>query len=567
MPETVDCREQILSEDTRDFILNTRRESFLDTALEEMGGCRMRIGSTFSSISVGKNGIQNQNLGQFPYYSVPKCYTLLDNQAMAEAGILQIQNYPRLELQGEGVLVGIVDTGIAYGEPVFRDLAGGTRILRIWDQTIQEGTPPEGFFYGTEYTKEEINQALESENPYGEVPSRDENGHGTFLASVACGSPDVENRFTGAAPMAELAVVKLKEAKTWLRDYYLIRRDTPCYQENDVMAGIRYLDELARAQGKPLVLCLGLGTSMGSHTGASPLGRYLEELSETARRAVVTGTGNEAEKRHHFQSILPGEEEREEVEIRVDRDCPGFWMEVWSDIPNILEIGIVSPSGETGGAVSGQQGTLTYRFLFEQTTVSVTSRLAVEGTRAGMFALRFERPAEGIWKLTVRALKLGSGRYDIWLPVSEFLDGEVYFLRPDPFTTVTEPGNAWNPITVAWYNGADKSIAISSGRGYTREERIKPDFAAPGVEILGVNARGQTALRSGSSLAVGITAGAAALMLEWLALRLEQNVNTVQIKSLLMAGTQRRPDLAYPNREWGYGTLDLYQTFEELRRF
>ena len=120
---------------------------------------------------------------------------------------------------------------------------------------------------------------------------------------------------------------------------------------------------------------------------------------------------------------------------------------------------------------------------------------------------------------------------------------------------------------MAWYNGADKSIAISSGRGYTREERIKPDFAAPGVEILGVNARGQTALRSGSSLAVGITAGAAALMLEWLALRLEQNVNTVQIKSLLMAGTQRRPDLAYPNREWGYGTLDLYQTFEELRRF
>ena len=122
MPETADCREQILSEDTRDFILNTRRESFLDTALEEMGGCRMWIGSTFSSISVGKNGIQNQNLGQFPYYSVPKCYTLLDNQAMAEAGILQIQNYPRLELQGEGVLVGIVDTGIAYGEPVFRDL-------------------------------------------------------------------------------------------------------------------------------------------------------------------------------------------------------------------------------------------------------------------------------------------------------------------------------------------------------------------------------------------------------------------------------------------------------------
>lgn len=102
---------------------------------------------------------------------VPKCYTTLDMAAIQQAGIAAVQNIPGLELSGEGVLVGIIDTGINYLDPIFRNLDGSTRIQRIWDQEEQSGTAPRGIGYGSEYTKEQINQAILSENPKETVPS------------------------------------------------------------------------------------------------------------------------------------------------------------------------------------------------------------------------------------------------------------------------------------------------------------------------------------------------------------------------------------------------------------
>ena len=136
-------------------------------------------------------------------------------------------------MSGEGVLVGIIDTGINYLDPIFRNLDGSTRIQRIWDQEEQSGTAPRGIGYGSEYTKEQINQAILSENPKETVPSFDTDGHGTFVASVACGGANPENLFIGAAPEAEMVIVKLKEAKEYLREYYFVDRDARCYQEND----------------------------------------------------------------------------------------------------------------------------------------------------------------------------------------------------------------------------------------------------------------------------------------------------------------------------------------------
>lgn len=561
------CKENVLSEFTRDFILNTNRQSFLDAALEEAAGeDRQYLGGTYYSLSVSETAAGG-TLSQFPYDSVPKCYTLLDTGAMEEAGILRIQNYPGLELQGEGVLVGIVDTGVDYTLETFRDLAGNTRIAAIWDQTIQEGTPPEQFCYGTVYPREEINAALRAETPAEIVPSTDTDGHGTFLASLLCGGADETGAFIGAAPMAELAVVKLKPAKQYLRAYYYVREGAACYQETDVMAGIRYLDELAKQEGKPLALCLALGTNTGSHTGASPLGTYLDLLANTARHVVAVGTGNEAEKRHHFYGILPEEGDETDVEIRVGAQSKGFLLESWSDIPNIFELSISSPSGQIVERISIRESMSAYQFVFEQTKVYVSAKVLVEGTNAGVFVLRFDRPAEGIWTIGIRCVRAGSGIFHMWLPVTEFLDSDIYFLRPDPDCTITEPANAQDIMTVAAYNAVDNAIAISSGRGYTREERIKPDFAAPGVMVRGYNTRGQLVQRSGTSISAAIAAGAGALLLEWLVVRSGQNVNSVQVKNLLILGTKRRTDLTWPNREWGYGAVNLYQTFEEFRRY
>lgn len=566
MPDDAVCREYILSEDYMDFISNRRRNTIIDNISMQDSVCKIFLGGTFQGVYLPGVGGRRE-LNQFPYYSVPKCYTLLDTEAMTQAGIIPIQNYPSLQLMGEGVIMGIIDTGIDYTNPVFRNIDGSTRIIKLWDQTIQNGTAPDNYPYGTEYSQEQIDEALRTENPREIVPSADTNGHGTFVASLACGGADAENRFIGAAPEAAIAVVKLKEAKQYLRDFYYVDADAACYQENDIMAAIQYLLELSIKEALPLVVCLPLGTNLGGHNGESPLSVFLEGLSRTSAIAVVLGTGNESDKRHHYLGRLSAEGEQEEIEVRVGNNTRGFTMEIWTEIPNIFEVTLTSPTGERVGRVSIRQGEGLFTFVFEQTEVYVVTRVLVEGTNAEMISLQFDRPTAGIWRITVESVQLGSGRFHMWLPVQEFLTGEVYFLRSNPDYTITDPGNTASAITVGYYNGMDNSIAISSGRGYTRGEQIKPDFAAPGVNVTGLNARGQFTARTGSSISVAITAGAAALMLEWLVINKQEYVDTVQIKNLLILGTNRRADLVYPNREWGYGTLDLYQTFEELRRF
>ena len=561
------CRERILSEEYRDFIVSrVQTEEFRAKFPGEV--CRQEMGQFYSAIYVSGEEADPIRFDSYPYNSIPKCYTLLDTAALEQAGILQVQNYPTLELQGSGVLIGFVDTGIDYQNPVFRNLDGSTKIVRIWDQTIQDGVSPENLFYGTEYKKEQIDEALRSEMPLSLVPSRDENGHGTFLASVAAGSASESEQFLGAAPEAQIAMVKLKGAKTYLKDFYLIDTESPCYQENDIMLGIIYLHELALRLELPLVICIALGTNQGSHTAGSPLAGLLDIYANTANRVVVIGGGNEANARHHFLDRAENQNDIKQVEIRVGENAGGFCAELWSNALNIFGLSVISPSGEqTYRFPIRSAQTQSYSFVLEGTTVFVDYKVFVERLDATLIFLRIQDAVPGIWKLVIEPIQVTDGEFHIWLPITEFLKDEVYFLRPNPDYTITEPGSTISGITVAFYNGNDNSIAIQSGRGYTRSERVKPDFASPGVDVTGAVLRNQFAKRTGSSVATGITAGAAALMLEWVVYRLRrQTIDSTQIRNLLLLGTEKRDGENYPNREWGYGKLNVYHTFEVIRR-
>ncbi len=568
MPELAVCRERILSEDYRDFIVRRLRENIFDFPLNE-DICKKDISVGFEVVYVDKERADPIDLGRYPYYSIPKCYTLIDTEALEQAGILQIQNYPTLGLQGNGVMIGFVDTGIDYNNPIFRNIDGSTRIAGIWDQTIQLGEPPEGFLYGTEYTREMIDRALRQENSYNLVPSVDSDGHGTFLASVACGGADEVNQFLGAAPEATIAVVKLKPAKEYLKQFYLINRAAVCYQENDIMLGMEYLQQLATQNNMPLVICIALGTNLGSHNAISALSGLAEVYSNTVNTAVVVGTGNEANQRHHYQGRAEDVRDVKEVEVRVGSEVSGFVMELWTDIPDIMAVSIVSPSGERISSVSVRRNvTEVYELVFEGTKISINYKLLVENSNAELIFLRLEAPTEGVWRFQIEPLRVAEGIFHIWLPMTEFLTGEVYFLQSNPDYTITEPGNTLSAITVGYYNGNDNGIAIRSGRGYTRGERIKPDFVAPGVNVTGATSRNQFVERTGSSIAVGITAGAAALMMEWIVYQLgEGTVDAIRIRNLLILGTERNPNENYPNRKWGYGRLNLYNSFDVLRRF
>lgn len=561
------CRQMILSEDYIDFILPVFRAISIG---EEGEGkvCFQNMDFGFQADYVNKTLIKPLSLENFRYNSIPNCYELMDLQAMDDAGISVVQTYPTLRLLGSGIMIGILDTGIDYRNPLFQNIDGSTRIAGIWDQTIQEGQMPEGLDYGSEYTEEMINEALRSENPLEIVPSMDTDGHGTFIASVAAGGADLEHRFIGAAPESVLAVVKLKQAKSYLKDFYAIRQDAVCFQENDIMLAMKYINGLARKRNMPLVICVALGTNLGGHNGTSLLSSMLDAYSSMLNRSVVISAGNGAVQRRHFFHELRDVNDVAEAEIRVEEGVEGFVVELWTTVPNVLTVAFTSPSGERTGYISLKQG-YEYKeeFIFDQTDVDVEYRLLLENNDSQLIFMRFRNPSQGIWKINVRPVRSSDGRFHMWLPVPEFLTGEVYFLQADPDTTVAEPGSSLMAMTVAFYNGIDNSVDINSGRGYTRDERIKPDYAAPGVMVTGAGLNNEFVVRSGSSVSVGIAAGASALLMEWVIRQTgSRGVNSSQIRNIILLGAEQRPGAENPNREWGYGTMNLYRSLDILRQ-
>lgn len=560
------CQNAVISEDYFDFIQSDIRTDFF-SSLSPDDLCALDAGYGYQCLYLNRSLAGTLSLSRFPYNSIPKCYAPISMEALNQSGILPIQNYPTLPLSGKGVLIGFLDSGIDYTHPVFRTLDGRTRIAAIWDQTISSGTPPGTFPYGSEYRSDLINQALASDDLRSLVPSFDASGHGTYTASLAAGSGSAPNAFLGAAPEASIAVVKLKQAKRYLREYYYIPENVVCYEETDLMLGLRYLSLLADELSLPLVVCVSVGTVMGGHNGALPFSIVLNQTALTSGRIAVTGTGNEADKRRHYYRSI-SENETRTAEIRVGENIPGFTMELWTNIPTILAVSIVSPSGESSSRIPIRAGTsVEVEFLLEQTKVTVDYRILVERSDSELIFFRFSDPASGIWQITVQTQTAFGGQFHIWLPMTEFIDRELYFLEPDPDCTLTEPSSSDSPLSVAWYNGRTDAVTAPSGRGYPRTGRISPDIAAPGVNVTGAAPGGRFLTGSGSCAAVALTSGAVALMLEWL-IYYEKfpGIDSYQIKSLLILGARRPQTMSYPNKEWGYGLLNLFNTFEAMRQ-
>lgn len=573
------CTNSVASEDFADFIAPyfTTPEEFIRSQGTD---CIDFVNSTLAVVYVPLSTVTPSTYTSYTYSAVPKLYSLLDVTSMDAAGITPAGELPVLNNQGAGVIVGFVDTGINYTDSLFRNVDGSTRIIGIWDQTNNsdnsnnienETVKPFSAFsalYGTQYTAEEINLALNSDNPASIVPTRDENGHGTFLASIAAGNRDERAGFSGAAPQASIAMVKLKPAKQYLRDFYLIQDGAEAYQENDIMMGVSYLYFLARKYSMPLVVCIPLGTNIGSHMGMSRLGQYLNQVSLSNGSAVITAAGNETGARHHFRAVMDASTDEVTAELRVGEREAGFSMELWAENMGVYTVGFISPTGEVAREISVPlRGENTVSFLLEQTQITVYTQIADVSAGSQFIFMRFENPMSGIWRILIRNSLDIRETFHIWLPVRGFISDETYFLRPDPDTIITDPGNARYPITVTAYDHTKNSIYIHASRGYSLSGRIKPDLAAPGVNILGASVSGRRLTRmSGTSVSAAHLAGAAAILLNWGVLNANYPyLNTPVLKSIFVRGAQRNPALTYPNREYGYGTLDLHEAFLHLR--
>ena len=567
--EAADERLEVFSD-----ISPAQNEMYADFIIKYMGDFQedlgdvpgllfQKINSVYGVVYAPLREIGKLDINTYSYSFIPKCYTYMDLGSLSASGITRLQEQPYLQLKGKGTAIAIVDSGIDYRNPLFQNEMG-SRILCIWDQTL-EGDKKE-VPYGKIFWKKDIDRALVSENPLEIVPSTDTNGHGTRMAAIAAGNYFPEENFSGAAPEAMLIVVKVKQAKKYLREFYLFPSEAELFQENDIMMGMDFAIRIANDRNLPLSVCLGIGSSQGAHIGKNPLSNYVDYISQFSLNSVSIAAGNEGAARHHYAGRLTDRESQAVAELRVGDKDPGFTMEFWGEPPEIYHLFLQSPTGEVLD-ISASLGDVTQvlSFVFVETKIEVNYVSIERQTGYTLVYFRFIQPAAGIWRIFVQGREGQNASFHMWLPVQGLISEETYFLEPSPYNTITAPGDSLESITVTAYQYRDNSLYIQAGRGFMPDGNVVPQVAAPGVAVQVPDLKGNYGQASGTSLAAAQTAGAAALLFEWAVIRGNQPYFTgSSVKNYIVRGAKREERITYPNRDWGFGRLDLYHTFELL---
>lgn len=568
------CRERILSESYLDIIESGLSQS--DLTGNFMDYCVQSVTNTISNIYININEVRDIFPEAEQFSILPRCYGIVSNNnltrgsrtpfnylPLSDTGVLDVQKAP-LSLTGRGVLVAVIDTGIDYQSPLFRNEDGTTRIRAIWDQTVQTGRMPQMFEYGTEFSMAEINEALMQENPLEYVASVDEIGHGTCLAGIMAGSGrQTEVTYTSPVPDAELLVVKLKPAKEYLRQLYLIPDGVPCYQENDIMAAIAYVRSYVEVTRQPVVVCLGLGTSMGNHAGNTALSTMISEVSNIRNFCIVACGGDEGNARHHYSGeILADNQVSQTIELNVERASGDFFMEFWAEEPAVFQIAVRSPAGESTGLINSKNGAnITYTYVYGDSELQVNYVLAEDYSGWQGVFLRMLRPAPGIWTIEVVPQDVGIDlKYHAWLPIRSFLQDAAYFIQSSPYETLTAPVPLKGIIVISGYNNFENGVYLNSSRGYTTDGRIRPDLCAPAVGL-----STPYGAVDGTDYAAALTAGTVAQLMQWgVILKRDIYLDDKEIRNYLIRGAVKRPDLEYPNRTMGYGMLNIAGAFEKI---
>lgn len=571
--QQIDCQEAVYSEEYGDFIVDAYRNIENVRKIYNISCIQLIVGKYNIAYAPNIDNIAT-NIIRIGYRTIPKLYGLMDTTNIEESGVFRIRRLPYSDLLGQDILIGIIDTGIDYQNHLFINADNTSRIRAIWDQTIRSDRHPKDIIYGTEYTKEDIDRALQSEDPASVVPTTDEIGHGTFLAGITAGNVDEEHDFTGIAPRSELVVVKLKPAKKYLRDFFGIIEGAVAYQENDIMLAFRYLIDKSIELNKPISICLGLGTNSGDHDGSSPLSNYMDLQANFNGVCISTAAGNEGNADNHFEGNVPFDS-YEDVEINIGPQDKNLMLELWAVTPSLFSVAIITPSGELAEKIPARARlSVDINFVLEPTKVKVTYEIVQSASGNELVVMQFRDLVPGVWRIRVYNETTLGNVFHIWLPITQFLTSDTRFLIPNPYTTLVETGNTARPISTTAYDHVNNRLYINASRGYTLTGKVKPDIAAPGVNIYGPVGRNTFGTLSGSSVAAAHTTGIGAILLQWGERLLQGNtdnyisnintLNTTEIKAILIKGATRR-DRTYPNRDWGYGAINAYEAFESLR--
>lgn len=518
----------------------------------------VELRNEYAVLTVRESDIERLSLTpQIEYIEKPKRLFFQTENGRRVSCINEVQS-SRLSLAsnvlfGEGVLVAVIDSGIDYANEDFRNEDGSTRIYKLWDQTIP-GNPPQGYFLGSEYAREQINEALGAGSEAERrriIPSEDTSGHGTAVAGIAAGNGRGSgSQSRGVASKSELLIVKLGRP-----------REEGFPRTTELMQALNYAVEEALKAGRPLAVNLSIGNTYGSHDGSSLLERFIDDISNFWKSTICIGSGNEAAGAGHTAGIL-GENEEARIQLAVQANQATVNVQIWKSYVDDMEISLVSPSGVRVGPLSPVLGPQRFRiggteillYYGKPSPYSTAQEIYLDFLPVGSYI------TSGIWEIVLTPIRIVRGDYYLWLPSENVLNVGTGFLYPSENTTLTIPSTASRVVTVGAYNSLTFSYADFSGRGFTREEnRVKPDIVAPGVNVTTTAVGGGTVTVTGTSFAAPFAAGASALLMEWGIVKgNDPFLYGEKVKAYLRRGARPLPAFTtYPNPQVGYGALCL----------
>ncbi len=449
----------------------------------------------------------------------------------------------KYSLSGKGVCIGVIDSGLDIRNEEFcRD--GKTRLLYYWNQN-QDYDDRNGNLYGMGriYDQAELDELLELGKNTGEI----NNTHGAEVTSVSAG-----NRL-GVAQNADIIMIEQKSAWSF--------PDTI-----SIMYGIDFLARVSIHENKPMIINLSYGNNYGAHDGSSIMEIFIDTLSKMGKINIVTGSGNDGDKRIHANGIL-GNISFDDLNIDVSSGVRQFGIQLWKNNIDNFDILIYSPSydivlylAEGQAPAEGNFGMTEVYGIYQSPSPYISQQLIYIYFQSEDFV------DEGVWKLRIMPKSIVNGTYNAYLPSDAYITGKVEFENANAFGTLTIPSTASSVICAASYDQNNNAIVGFSGRGFTTNNMIKPDIAAPGIGIVAAAGIDDFTVVDGTSISAAFVSGAAALLMEWgIIQENDRFMYGEKLKAQLIRGARQIEQIAvYPNRYIGWGTLCIDRSLDSM---
>lgn len=449
-------------------------------------------------------------------------------------------------LSGKGVITAIIDTGIDIYSSEFRNADGSTRILDIYDQTLQREYSAADIdaFIGKDrnvYTGRDISQE-ENEG----IPAFDNIQHGTNVAVIACGK-------SGVAYESDIIVVKMG---------YSYNNQFP--RTTSLMDAIDYIIRKAMEYNRPVAINISYGMNYGDHNGNTLLESYINAAASGYKCSICIGSGNEADKAVHYGGTIKNAQ-TDTVEIAVGEYQSSIDIQIWKYYWDDIRVTLISPDGTERVIVT--HGKISRYTLGGTNVISLSGEPSPYNLYQEIYInLQPQRSyiTSGIWKIQLYGENVRQGTYNIWLPASVSLNRATGVIRPVAYDTITIPATAGGCISVGAYNSYTGAYAAFSGRGSALTDvltaGIKPDILAPGVDIsIRMDTRQGVVYTSvtGTSYATPFVTGAAALLMQWgIVMGNDRFMYGEKLKAYLRSGARQLDGVTQtPNPVTGYGAL------------